>query len=909
MLYPKLGLGKGIQCDSPFVPRFSPRFAEHCFEYVVQTGDDCKRIAAQHNVPEDRLKRVVKSKLISYYTGSDHKEHAVWFRNNGVLDTCPALVHPLDRIWICPASDIPDWIAPKAAIGLPTIKPFLLYFMQFPTMLLWVALSFVTGNLLAPCLKQAVLWQLLLFAIFPSIGSVLIWLPVFVNVGFNTSVFNVAVLASVLLRMDQFVLKVESLRQGTSSFFRFCWVCFAISWVSLGLLFFYLSVAYDPRATAMADAVSTVGVPFSCPLLGVLSFDTSACQCLAVYHLVLAVQSLVWAWKRAAPNAQVAAHLSSSSMLMLALKQTQIWLIYYISPRETAFPPKFLHFASYAESLHMFQEVLLMTTIYRGSESKISIVVYIYQLFVYKEVIVQLLSYVSLALLFTERHILFLIATCVMELIFDIDLLWRYQQQQAQVQAGANATEATHLDLCKDSSGRAESVDRAKTEKTGRWWLLLVLGLLLSTGSLYFLVFSEQLQISLLHKYHPIAVVLAGGLFAEFGGIALGLLLAASCCVFAKRMSRHWGDSGTVLNGTFLRAAPAMLNWGFIIGMQQTSCLAVGAALVFVGSTTANTTDAVLYLSAYAVTMRIASFNLKNTCYRWQNEGVDKSTEIRTHWTSIGMAWAGLGMCFISFATFGNGGESTGPVVDLRYSLPLQAIAFYVAANVAESAMWAMCYDSTSFGIREITSVFKRKDDLTTAIIWSSHAKMVFYWLLYMLPYLNESNNTGLYLLGVLSFIEVLQSYNGYLLAFAVFDCQKKRFRSERVYTCFKGLAAASVSFGVLLFITATYLSSSTDPATPSTIFAASLCFLQMPEVIINIYVIALSGYELPHAHQKENGGGEPTDINEAFLRVTNRAKPPLVGISDLSANSAAQYPQSNHDEASSSMIQKVVVL
>jgi hypothetical protein len=747
-------IGSGVQCDSAFVPPFSPRFEDHCFEYVVQTHDSCKHIAAEHNVTEDRLKRVAKSKVVGYINDHDGD-----ISNNGVLDTCPALLHPLDRIWICPGHDIPDWIAPKAFIGLPSIKPFLLYFLQLPTMSLWAAVAFVLATLLASSFKQGALWQLLLFAIFPSIGAVLIWLPVFVNVGFNVSVFNVAVLASVLLRMDQFVLKVESLRQGTTSFFRFCWVCLFISWVSLGLLFLYLSAAYDPRATAMVNAVSTDGVPFTCPLLGILSFDTSACQCLAFYHLVLALQSVVWVRKRAKPNAQVAAHLSSSSMLLLALKQTQIWLIYYISPRETAFPPKFLHFASYAESLHMFQEVLLMTTMYRGSESKISIIVYTYQLFVYKDVIVQVLSYFSLGLLFAERHILFLLATCVIELLFDVDLLWRSQQQQEQQEA--DATEAPHFALRTDSSEHAESADNAKIAKNGRWWLLLLLGLPLSTGLLSFLLFRDHLKISLLQKYHPIAVVLAGGLFAEFGGIALGLLLAASCCFFAKRMSRQWGESVTVLNGGFLRAAPAMLNWGFIIGMQQTACLGVGAALVFMGSMVTNTTAAVLYLSAYAVTMRIVSFDLKNTCYRCQNKGVNKSAELRTQWSFIGMAWAGLGMCFISFATFGNGGESAGSVLDIRYSL--KAIAFYVTANVAECMLWASCYDSTAFGQQVITSTFKRKDDLTNEIIWSSHAKMVFYWLLYMLPYLNESN-TGLYLLGVLSFVEVLQSYNGFWL-------------------------------------------------------------------------------------------------------------------------------------------------
>ena len=43
----KDGLELGVTCDSLYVPAFVHSANEHCFEYIVQKGDSCRKIALQ----------------------------------------------------------------------------------------------------------------------------------------------------------------------------------------------------------------------------------------------------------------------------------------------------------------------------------------------------------------------------------------------------------------------------------------------------------------------------------------------------------------------------------------------------------------------------------------------------------------------------------------------------------------------------------------------------------------------------------------------------------------------------------------------------------------------------------------------------------------------------------------------
>jgi hypothetical protein len=249
-----------------------------------------------------------------------------------------------------------------------------------------------------------------------------------------------------------------------------------------------------------------------------------------------------------------------------------------------------------------------------------------------------------------------------------------------------------------------------KRQSVAVWWAFLLLGLVLSGAALYFVAIAPP-SFSLMKEYHPFAILLTGFFVAEFGGILLGLLLAASCCLIAKQMVKHWRRDTPLLSGSEVYSVK------FVRGMQRTSCLAVGAALVCMGSIANKATDALLYLSAFGVVLRVLMFSLKYDSLREPSSDAENGSRLKMEWKCVGMGWVALAAAFISFTTFGAGRETGGVVEDLQFGLPLVfGLSVFLTTNVVECAVWASCYDNSAVGLQRISSSFRDQDDLSEEV-------------------------------------------------------------------------------------------------------------------------------------------------------------------------------------------------
>jgi hypothetical protein len=249
-----------------------------------------------------------------------------------------------------------------------------------------------------------------------------------------------------------------------------------------------------------------------------------------------------------------------------------------------------------------------------------------------------------------------------------------------------------------------------KRQSVTVWWAFLLLGLLLSCVALYF-VASSLPTLSLVDEYRPFAVLLTGIFVAEFGGILLGLLLAASCCLIAKQMSKHWRRSLPLVSGSEVYGIK------FVLGMQRTACVIVSAGLVFMGSMANKATDALLYLSAFGVLLRMLMFSLKNESLRQSSTQAESGNLLKMQWKCVGMGWAGLALAFVSFTTFGPAHKTGGVVEDLKFSLPLLlGLTVFLTINIVECTVWASYYDNTAAGLRRISASFRDQDDLSEEV-------------------------------------------------------------------------------------------------------------------------------------------------------------------------------------------------
>jgi hypothetical protein len=155
----------------------------------------------------------------------------------------------------------------------------------------------------------------------------------------------------------------------------------------------------------------------------------------------------------------------------------------------------------------------------------------------------------------------------------------------------------------------------------------------------------------------------------------------------------------------------------FVLGMQRTSCLTVGAALVCMGSIANKATDALLYLSAFGVVLRALMFSLKYDSLREPSNHAESGTRLKMEWKCVGMGWVGLAMAFISFTTFGAARKTGGAVEDLQFSLPLVVgLTAFLTTNIVECAVWASYYDNTIVALRRISSSFRDQDDLSEEV-------------------------------------------------------------------------------------------------------------------------------------------------------------------------------------------------
>jgi hypothetical protein len=368
---------------------------------VVQVGESCKQIAATYEVSQARLEHFVKTKLYPSSTGAgagaQERHHYP-----EIMDKCPRWLQPLDSVWVCPGSE-PKYFGLDVLTNVLSIRSFLMYYIQAPYCIMWATTAAVLTIYLDKFLKYGRA-SLFFFVLLPLVGSIVLWLPMVLPRMLNISKFNIGVLGSILLRNIHFVLKTESLRLGSlSNFFRFSWICIGVSRLSLAAFWFQLSIVRDPRAFAMAEVASTQDTAIMCDFFGILSFDTAACGCLAIFHVVLAAQCFLWSVKTIAQNPVVHTKLSRPAVFIFALKEINLFLIYWISPHLQEYPPKFTEFMCYGESLNLFKQLLLMTIVYQ--EEKIDLLFAPFKIVF----ILQGVGVVSLALLFTEKRFIFLL--------------------------------------------------------------------------------------------------------------------------------------------------------------------------------------------------------------------------------------------------------------------------------------------------------------------------------------------------------------------------------------------------------------------------------------------------------------------------------------------------------------------
>jgi hypothetical protein len=190
-----------------------------------------------------------------------------------------------------------------------------------------------------------------------------------------------------------------------------------VSRLSLAAFWFQLYNVRDPRAFAMAEVASTRDTAIMCDFFGILSFDTAACGCLAIFHLILAAQCFLWRVKTIEKNPVVHAKLSRPAVFIFTLKEINLFLIYWISPHLQEYPPKFTEFMCYGESLNLFKQLLLMTVVYQ--EEKFDLLFVPFKI----AYVLQAMGVVSLALLFTERRFVFLLVRRNSLIIIDRTLI------------------------------------------------------------------------------------------------------------------------------------------------------------------------------------------------------------------------------------------------------------------------------------------------------------------------------------------------------------------------------------------------------------------------------------------------------------------------------------------------------